>query len=190
MTGISITRRCTICSESFPATSEYFYRNKNQAGGLKYECKPCARAAVAEYRKANKEKIKQSESDYKDTNRERVQAYNQEYYARNPEHHRQRSTKWRIEHPERRAEQENNRRALKRGAEGAHTPQDIEQLKRGQNNRCWYCGADLSDGYHIDHFVPLSKGGANQPGNLRLACPTCNLKKSNKDPHLWSGRLL
>jgi len=30
--------------------------------------------------------------------------------------------------------------------------------------------------------MPLSRGGSNDKYNLQLLCPTCNLKKSAKDP--------
>lgn len=42
---------------------------------------------------------------------------------------------------------------------------------------CWICGCDLSEGLHIDHVKPLSKGGAHMLSNLRPACPTCNIRK-------------
>lgn len=47
------------------------------------------------------------------------------------------------------------------------------------NGRCSYCGCELDfDNFHIDHFVPRSKGG-KQGGNIVPACPDCNLSKGN-----------
>jgi hypothetical protein len=34
--------------------------------------------------------------------------------------------------------------------------------------------------FEIDHIVPESFGGKTEEGNLWLACPTCNGKKSNR----------
>ena len=35
------------------------------------------------------------------------------------------------------------------------------------------------DPTHLDHFVPLSKGGTNDLRNMRLMHATCNLTKGN-----------
>ena len=32
----------------------------------------------------------------------------------------------------------------------------------------------------VDHIKPVSKGGGDNPANLRLVCPRCNKKKSAK----------
>ena len=34
--------------------------------------------------------------------------------------------------------------------------------------------------FHIEHIVPLSRGGATSEENLALACPGCNLHKSDR----------
>jgi hypothetical protein len=34
--------------------------------------------------------------------------------------------------------------------------------------------------FHIEHITPQSAGGADGLDNLALACPGCNLKKSNR----------
>jgi HNH endonuclease len=48
---------------------------------------------------------------------------------------------------------------------------------------CIICKEDLQwSGYHIDHIVPLARGGAHNPENIQLLCPTCNVRKSAKDP--------
>lgn len=56
-----------------------------------------------------------------------------------------------------------------------------EILKR-DNYRCQICGSTAQDGVklHIDHIIPVSKGGKTVPENLRVLCDRCNLGKSDK----------
>lgn len=55
-------------------------------------------------------------------------------------------------------------------------------ILRRDNFRCQICGATQQDGYklHVDHIVPVSKGGRTEPGNLRTLCERCNMGKSDK----------
>lgn len=39
------------------------------------------------------------------------------------------------------------------------------------------CDAVLCDGFHFDHIHPVSRGGDNDPDNIQLLCPRCNLSK-------------
>ena len=36
--------------------------------------------------------------------------------------------------------------------------------------------------HHVDHIVPLAKGGQHVASNIQILCPTCNVRKSAKDP--------
>jgi len=49
---------------------------------------------------------------------------------------------------------------------------------------CAVCGATEGP-MHIDHKVPLSKGGRHELSNLQLLCRSCNLSKSWKDQTEW-----
>lgn len=49
--------------------------------------------------------------------------------------------------------------------------------------RCAYCGRGESDGakLHIDHLIPVARGGPTELDNLVTACADCNLGKSATD---------
>jgi hypothetical protein len=57
----------------------------------------------------------------------------------------------------------------------------IRQLVR---HRCEYCHADERwqfVRFTIDHVLPRSSGGDDQPDNLALACRNCNERRSNRN---------
>jgi hypothetical protein len=48
--------------------------------------------------------------------------------------------------------------------------------------RCLDCGASPLNGalLEVDHTIPISKGGTNDPSNLRTLCSDCNRGKSDR----------
>ena len=63
-----------------------------------------------------------------------------------------------------------------------HIPRGMrhEVFKR-DNYTCVECGARKEDGatLHIDHKIPVSKGGTDELDNLQTLCSDCNLNKSD-----------
>lgn len=54
--------------------------------------------------------------------------------------------------------------------------------------RCIYCGSTPRQAYlHVDHVVPASHGGSNDPTNLVTACGDCNMGKSDRQLALPEG---
>lgn len=51
-----------------------------------------------------------------------------------------------------------------------------------QQWKCACCCASIRKKKHLDHIVPLSKGGKHEEFNVQFLCPKCNLKKHAKDP--------
>jgi len=79
-----------------------------------------------------------------------------------------------CEKPERAAAAATRRKRVR----GTYTAADVRRLYLVQNGRCRRCLRSLAlFGYHVDHVVPIAKGGLNVAGNLQLLCPRCNLRK-------------
>jgi hypothetical protein len=61
---------------------------------------------------------------------------------------------------------------------------EIERTARERAaGRCEYCRMHQSlqgATFHLEHIVPLSKGGRTELSNLAIACPGCNLAKSDR----------
>lgn len=47
------------------------------------------------------------------------------------------------------------------------------------SNTCQYCGEPAE---HIDHIIPICKGGGNELDNLVAACTFCNCSKGGRTP--------
>lgn len=54
-----------------------------------------------------------------------------------------------------------------------------EQIAQRDNYTCQMCGRYMPDGFglHIDHIVPIAKGGKTVPSNLQVLCSKCNGRK-------------
>lgn len=54
---------------------------------------------------------------------------------------------------------------------------------RRWNWKCCYCDAHAT---HLDHVMPISKGGEDIESNMVPACAACNLAKGPKTLAEWS----
>lgn len=58
----------------------------------------------------------------------------------------------------------------------------IKKTGSWQKWLCAICKKSIKKNFHADHIMPLYLGGKHEVGNIQLLCPTCNLRKSKKDP--------
>lgn len=162
------------------------------------------REAIAERRKAQyavdarlrEQNVTRAKLWY-EKNKERQSQYMKEHYARNHEQIKQRVRAYELANAERVKEwgriKQNKRRARLVEAGGQYTIDDIKRLLQLQRCKCANCGTSIKKKYHIDHRIPVAKGGSNHISNIELLCPSCNLRKSAKLPHEFAqenGRLL
>ena len=69
-----------------------------------------------------------------------------------------------------------NREMHMRGKERA-TARQLARLWRNQKGRCALTGRRLDRTAHLDHIVPLARGGGHEVSNLRWLCHEANLAK-------------
>lgn len=170
--------------------ADYWARNRDTIA----ERRKAQYAADARLREMNVARAKAWYAENKD----RQSQYMKEHYARNREHVMKRVRAYELANAERVKEwsrvKQNKRRARLADAGGKqYTVDDIKRLMVLQRGRCASCGISIKSKYHIDHRVPVSKGGSNDIKNIELLCPTCNLRKSDKMPEVFAnelGRLL
>lgn len=129
----------------------------------------CAQQAVLKWRGKNRNRYEQikreCDRDYYERNRESILERNRDWCQQNPERVRAKSTR-----------AARKRRAHIAGAVGEHKDADIQVKFQLQGGLCYYCKRPLST-YHVEHKIPLSRGGSNWPANLCCACPECNWTK-------------
>lgn len=54
-----------------------------------------------------------------------------------------------------------------------------EEIAERDGNVCYMCGREVSTtNGHIDHLIPLAKGGTHEPNNVALSCAPCNHSKN------------
>lgn len=111
----------------------------------------------------------------------------------NPDAYRARSLAWQRENPDKAREAAARRRAAKRGALVHDVPDAmVWEFNPAGPGCCNYCAKllafDRRDEWHVDHVVPLSRGGLHEIGNLVIACVPCNLSKGAKLVSEWEQR--
>jgi 5-methylcytosine-specific restriction endonuclease McrA len=196
----TLLRRCSKCGNEYPTTTEYFHRDKSTADGWTTWCKPCRkiwyranreRAIAADklWAKNNPEKTSakrrrynQSEKGkeyfrrWREANRKRLRGYEKAYFARNPGVRTAKTNDYRRRNPDIVRVHAHKRRVREQTGAGVTQADIAAQLAR-QRGLCRWCSAQLGSSYHVDHVIPLSRGGENTPANVVIACPSCNNHK-------------
>lgn len=104
----------------------------------------------------------------------------------------ERTARWIAENPEKKRELarkgRHTRRARQYEAGGSYTNAEINALLEKQIWLCAEvtCRADLREGKELDHYIPVSKGGRNDIGNLQWLCVPCNRQKRDMMPDEWA----
>lgn len=148
-----------------------------RAGGYYTENRDAVLAIKAAKRLADPEKYTAQSLAWQRSNPEKMESYRERKNALGREY----SKLYHHSHRKQHAAQQRVRNHLRRG-DGSFTQDDVTTLYSIQEGRCFYCDKEVGKVYHVDHWMPVSKGGANTSGNIVIACPPCNLSKSSRLP--------
>lgn len=173
------SKSCTKCKLD-KDTSEFSKRSASK-DGLQPVCRSCYASYFSSYYESTKGKRAEYHKVWTKANRDYVNEQSRIWRSKNKDTDKKHKKAWADANPENRRARDARRRARKHAAIGCYTHHDVERLKRLQRFRCASCRASLVK-FHVDHITPLAKGGSNDPSNLQILCPPCNLSKSKRDP--------
>lgn len=149
------------------------------------------------WREKNPEKVRAKWAAWREKNaeydRERSARYRAEHREERREAERLNAKRWRAKNPgyskvqyaanpERFKAKVEKRRALKRGAGVTEEIVPLVVLER-DDGVCGICGDDVDPlNFHVDHIIPLARGGSHTYGNVQVAHPSCNCRKRDQLP--------
>lgn len=160
------------------------WSERRTASSMCVECEIAARKT---------EQSKKYQKDYAASNPQKVLSYCAKYRNANRQRRNANNARWAEENREAvRATSKNigHKRRCKKSS--GVTGKELKAWQDRQKKVCYWCSRSCKKAFHIDHYVPLSKGGEHKLENLVIACPKCNLTKSAKDPFEFAksmGRL-
>ena len=196
------TKICSKCQVK--KSAELFFKDKTRKDGLRSSCKECDKAC----RKTNREKYAERGKKYRQANAKKIAdnfKVNKEKYAEHQKAYYQENRDMILERVKKYRE-ENRKIVLERKKAYYQTPMGKAVRKNTNHKRrsitkqgdvtsaqlldlttnakvCYWCGVSLKGKkVHIDHYVPLAKGGEHTLSNLVISCSHCNLVKNAKDP--------
>jgi len=153
--------------------SSFFSPDKRTSTGLQSKCKPCQALYQKERREKNPEKHREAVKKSTAKNYEKKLIRNQKYRHENPE----KVFAWKKLDRSR-----NKQRILSDNAKRRSIISSIkdDRILTLYCLRDFYQAMSLGERFHVDHIVPLSRGGKHEIDNLQVIPAIDNLRKGNK----------
>lgn len=170
-------KTCSACDQALPVSS--FYKKLDGTTARCKECTkasrraPAARAKAAAYmatwREQNPGRVALANKVYQRRNLDKFAEYSRRYFERVGGRPKERRGQW-----------EGPPKYLVDGRYFETTARDLARLRARQGGRCAACHSPLAGDEHLDHIIPLARGGRHSIGNVQFLCPACNLTKSDR----------
>lgn len=145
-----------------------------------------AKARDKAKRDADLDDARRREAVIRETNRDKLRSQARARYAADPDRHQAHNKKWAQANPDkvrtRGRAVVSRRRARLAGA--TCEPATTTEIRALLERDCMACGAP---GQHVDHVLPIARGGCGSLRNLQTLCATCNHRKNAKTMIEWLG---
>lgn len=158
--------RCPKCGEA-KLTAE-FNRDSRRPSGYCPWCRKCEAAKAAEWYRRNRERVAKAGVEYK---------------AANPDVGRAASARWIVNNRDLYLARARIAASAYRARKRNLFVEDVDAFVVYERDQglCGICGGPVDrHDFHVDHVVPLSRGGEHSYANVQLAHPFCNCRKHNK----------
>lgn len=181
-------KTCTKCGQTKLRTNEFFYKSKKSPDGLRPDCADCGRARSNKWSANNRQRSRDRASKWRLENLDKKLESGARWYEKNREQIRAKFKEQYKADPEKFIAFQRTQRAKRRQAYAEkYRKEDV--LQRWGSN-CHICGESIDlaaprqtmhegweKGLHLDHVIPLSKGGTDTLDNVKPAHGQCNIKK-------------
>jgi 5-methylcytosine-specific restriction endonuclease McrA len=162
---------CNKCEIDKPLTDKFFRPSLTSRFGFRKDCRDCEARKARERWDADPEH-----------GRAILRAYLDRLSPIRKEEKRKNNREWQDNHYSINRQHKNKaqkkREMKKKGVFVEHVDRDtVYQMHGGM---CGICEEFIIGKFHVDHVIPISKGGLHCYTNVQPAHPSCNLKKSAK----------
>jgi 5-methylcytosine-specific restriction endonuclease McrA len=162
--------------------------------GKRSKCKACEYQLYKEYYQKNPQKKRDAENKYRKNNPEVFARRDRKYYLKNKDKMLEANKKWKQDNPDKYAELNRRKERVRRARkfENGQKPYTEIAMLELYGTVCHLCESAIDMaaprkvgtpgwelGLHVDHVIPLSKGGPDTLENVRPAHGKCNLQKQN-----------
>ncbi|QJB21980.1 glycolate dehydrogenase [Xanthomonas phage FoX5] len=167
---------CRNCKCERDAAWASANREKKRRNVAKYRA--ANRDKAAAYYAANRERV----AIYRAENADKARAYRAARYAANPEKAVAKVAAWRAANPDKKRALHTKRRAVKLAAIPADWSEFDAFVIEEAHAACKRRAELHGEPFHVDHMVPLTRGGLHCATNIQVIPARLNLRKGNR---LW-----
>lgn len=194
-------KKCCDCGKI--KLIDNFYRAKARKDGYTENCIECRERRRKDHEKTdpdvykkrwgryysqpeNIEKNKKRMKKYREKHPEEIKENSHKAYEKHKDYYRTYSKAWyKTEKGLALVKKKHAVRRLRCAGENQITAAQIRELEQENREKygvltCVYCVAPIKGSYHLEHRIPLSRGGENTKENATISCPTCNVRKHKK----------
>lgn len=169
---------CSQCKEV--KRLDLFFARPSRPSGVSSACRKCLGKKSVEYQRARPDKAYAYTKAWREKNPERMAESLKRHRA--TEKAKETAREWMRKNRDSVNLKNRARNLMRRGMRKSVTKARILELLALQKKRCAVCREQCDDKYHVDHIVPIARGGDSSPENLQILCAFCNISKGAREP--------